>query len=319
MLGFKPLAVLRAAVSLALVLVLLSQVDLSMFLLGIKQAELFFLAIAFAISALTIWIRSYKWQLLLRVHGANLSLSRLHSLNYIALFFNNFFLGSLGGDAYRIYKTFDQPKGRSGAVCSVIVEKLTNLLILFVMVLSFGALSVYTGNSLTSQRQLVTIGAYGAATFMLVYVVFAVLRRVKNPSVLQPRSGVVQKCFHAFAIYRNYKKALLISLLLSLLFYMMNIIATYFFALTANVHIGLIDLSFMVAAVFLVVMIPISLNGIGLQEGAFVLYLSALRVDSSSAVLFALLPRMVMVIFSLIGGLLYLVDNLRHETFQEVQ
>jgi glycosyltransferase 2 family protein len=112
-------------------------------------------------------------------------------------------------------------------------------------------------------------------------------------------------------MYKHYTKIIVLSLALSVAFYIVNIFSMYFFALTASVEINLMYLAFIVPAVFLVVMIPISINGIGLQEGTFFFYLSLLGIDSSSALIVALLPRIGMLIFSLIGGLLYMMESIR--------
>lgn len=310
----RSLALLKSAISIGLILFLILKTDLNIVFESIRQVDIRFFALALAASALAILIRSYKWQLLLRVQGADLSLGRIHSFNYMALFFNNFFLGSVGGDIFRIYRTFNYPNSKSGALSSVIVEKLTNILILVLLVMTFGVLSFHADDLLITWEQ--TYRAFTVALFLLLIILvfggiffytWYVTRFYKQFKLAQ----IIRNVIESVMMYRHYTKTIVLSLALSFVFYIVNIFSMYFFALTVSVDINLMYLAFIVPAVFLVVMIPISVNGVGLQEGTFFFYFNVLGIDSSSALLIALLPRIGMLIFGLIGALLYITENIK--------
>jgi uncharacterized membrane protein YbhN (UPF0104 family) len=54
-------------------------------------------------------------------------------------------------------------------------------------------------------------------------------------------------------------------------------------------------------------MIPVSLNGLGIREGAFVFFLAQVGVPEAQALSLALLWLAVLIASSLIGGLVWLV------------
>ena len=58
-------------------------------------------------------------------------------------------------------------------------------------------------------------------------------------------------------------------------------------------------------------MIPISINGIGLQEGSYVFYLEQLGVAGPVGLLVAVLARGSLLAMSLLGGLLFLSEKTR--------
>ena len=96
---------------------------------------------------------------------------------------------------------------------------------------------------------------------------------------------------------------------LSLLYHIGNSVALYYFALAANADVSLIPLFFITPLVGLLVMIPVSINGIGIQEGSYVFYLEQIGASGPAALLVAVLARLALLVLSLIGGLLFLVHR----------
>lgn len=306
----KSLPILKLTITVGLILVLVSKTDVNALLAGFKRAHVFLFGIAFAVSTLTILIRSYKWQLLLRIQGAELSLARIQSLNYMGLFFNNFFLGSVGGDAFRIYKTIQYPKSKSGAISSVAIEKLTNVITLVGLLGTFGVLNLYTNTFLITGQIYTIFTLFLVLVFMICIGMFLFAKRETGLRESSKIGKIKHEILESIAIY-NSCRILITTLVLSFLFYITNIAAMYFYALAGNVEISLMHLCFIVPAVFLAVMIPISVNGIGIQEGAFFGYFSFIGVDSDSALLIAILPRIAMLLLSLVGAVLFSLESIR--------
>jgi hypothetical protein len=69
--------------------------------------------------------------------------------------------------------------------------------------------------------------------------------------------------------------------------------------------VGLADLAVVVPVSFLVQMIPVSLNGLGIREATFGVYFARLGLPLESALLVSLAGAGLVLTFSLIGGGLY--------------
>jgi len=286
--------------------------DTKAFANALRQTDVLLFIIALAISAVSILIRSYKWKVLLTVQGAALPLKRVHTITYMALFFNNFFLGSLGGDAFRIHKTSYHSTQKSGSASAVIMDRFTGVLIL-VFIVTFSAIGAsMTDNCIISVEQLFPIAGIGLAVLIFSSTIFFGLSKiaaiVSNLRETRLRSITLNVVANLSA-YKYHKKSVINSLILSFAFYLSSIISMFFWSLAANVYVHLIHWAFIVPLVAFLIMVPISVNGLGVQEGTFFLYLEKLGVDSSSALLIALLPRIGTLIFSLVGGLLYILES----------
>lgn len=112
----------------------LSQIDLRTVSDTLLRAQLSWLAITFGLVLLSLVIRAVRWFFLLQGLGVTLSLGRLVALYYVGNFFNAFLPTSFGGDVMRVVEVArDVPAGV--ATGTVIVDRLTGLLMLFVMAL----------------------------------------------------------------------------------------------------------------------------------------------------------------------------------------
>ena len=312
MLKKKVFSLLKCAISIGLISFLIKATDMSAFLIAIRQANGVLFIVGVAISALSILIRSYKWQLLLDIQGAKLTLRSIQAINYMSLFFNNFFLGSIGGDAFRIYRVLNYPTSKSGALSSVLMDRITGVIILFFVVFISAMIHFCLSKPIIQHEQIYIIILLCLTCPLFVYFTFKLFLKsgkIIRFCALSKFTSFMDNLISSLNIYKNHKNSLLMCLLLSLAYQITICLSTYFFALAANENINLLHFFFIVPLVSFILMIPISTNGIGIQEGAFYFYFEKIGIDSSSALLIALLPRIAMLIFSLIGALLYVYVN----------
>ena len=303
--------IIKYSVSIGLILFLLLNADVKSLLSAVSQTDIFLFIFAVSIGFLTILIRSYKWQLLLKIQGAGLSLRYIVAVTFMSLFFNNFAPGSLGGDAFRVHKTMNNSNFKLGAVSSIIMERLTGLVMLFFMVLSFGLCNLFMAKPFLTGDQFFLLIIYGIGFLFIAYVLYIVLIRTHKLALLSKFPKIVQLMQdfkQSINVHKNHKKVILSCLGLSFIFFIANTIAMYFFALSANQRINFLQLAFAVPLIAFISLIPISVNGIGLQEGAFFLFFDKIGIDSESALLIALLPRIAMFIFSLVGAIIYFFE-----------
>jgi uncharacterized membrane protein YbhN (UPF0104 family) len=82
-----------------------------------------------------------------------------------------------------------------------------------------------------------------------------------------------------------------------------SIVAQWLVAQAVGIEISLAQLASIICMVTLIVLLPISFNGIGLQEVSFVAFLTGAGVSQDIALSFSLLTRVLIVGTSLIAGL----------------
>jgi hypothetical protein len=85
----------------------------------------------------------------------------------------------------------------------------------------------------------------------------------------------------------------------------------YYYGVAAGIPVSFVATLLIVPLASFLILVPISFNGLGIQEGAFMLFFGAVGVEPTQAFVLAIGPRISLLVFSLIGGLVYLAERKR--------
>ena len=92
---------------------------------------------------------------------------------------------------------------------------------------------------------------------------------------------------------------------LSLLYQVSIILSNYGAASGLGLDVPVTAFFFLIPVTTLITMIPISLNGFGLREGAYVFAFSSIGISAEAALALSVIPTLCMIGMSLIGGIFY--------------
>jgi glycosyltransferase 2 family protein len=296
---------LKVTVSAALVAVLAAAVDWPSVPEHLEHVHLSAALLVIVAYALQLFISAWKWQWALVVHELQLPFRYLSRVYWIGFFLNNFLPSSIGGDAYRIYKTIPNEGFRSRALSAVILERLVGMAVLMVFgVLGAVALAdryTFAGAFLT----FVTLGTVAAASILLA---------LKLPSLAPllhklAQHPWLQAVAHNVELLTRARSAYIPLIAISVLFQAIAIAINYaLFALTGE-PISIAHCALITAVAGLATVIPLSINGIGVLEGAFAGTAIALGVNYEQALLVAILIRVLVLPLSLIAGAIYACES----------
>jgi uncharacterized protein (TIRG00374 family) len=129
---------LKAAVSVALLALLFSKVDVGRLWSVARAASIPWLAGALALYLGMILVSAWRWGLLLRAQHIAFPFSGLTSSFLVATFFNNFLPSNIGGDVIRIADTAPAAGSKTLATTVVLIDRGLGLLGL-VLVAALGA------------------------------------------------------------------------------------------------------------------------------------------------------------------------------------
>jgi len=123
---------LRVLISVGVLGILFWRIGLGQTLDVLRQADVRYLLAAFLLFVLSLVIRAYRWLVLVRSLDPSVSLARLLRLYFVGQFFNAFLPSSFGGDVVRALE-LTQDTDTSAAIGTVLLDRMTGLLVLFVM------------------------------------------------------------------------------------------------------------------------------------------------------------------------------------------
>jgi len=280
-----------------------------------------YMAVLLALNFGMVVLSAWKWWILLRSKGIAIGLPSLVRLYILGNFFNNFLPSMIGGDSARGV-ILGRKTGRMADVfLSIFMERFTG----FVALVALTSLAVILDHPFVHIGNLRTIClAALAATCALVFLTFS--RRgfaflVRVVFWLVPGGGrfgeKITNLHHSLQEFRRHRLKFLGILLLSLLFHILTGINIYLACLTLNYQPGFIEMLIVTPFILLLSVLPVTINGIGLWEGSFVLFFSLLGIPKSLALSVALLLRLKTLLISAFGGVFYLQEKGDGKTAQE--
>jgi len=307
----------RMVLSGAIFLYLLSKIDYEVAKTTLASLKYTYLLLALAPVLIELTLKSYKWQMLLKVKNIKIPFFEIFKIYYISSFIGMFLPSSLGIDLLRTYSMSRYIKNTQDSVSTVFVDRLLGILSLVFVVL-IGILAVKT-NFINSTVQFVMtiivmlfILFSGIILFRHV-IVFSewVLKRFKFSHIKREKYiNLLHGIYVSIIDFKNNKIEVFKVFLISIFFQFNRVAISYAVALSFDINISLKYWIIIVPLVTLATMLPLAVGGIGVREGAFVFFLNKLGVSISTAFLLSLTTFLLVVITSLPGFGFYLMYGL---------
>jgi glycosyltransferase 2 family protein len=300
---------LRILISLVVLIIVISSVGLERLWAVLSSVNLGWFLIALVIHFLGIVIRTFRWAILVKSLEVRVSFGRLFYLYMAGTFFNTFLPTGIGGDVVKIIDLAPE-SGGARAFSTVFADRLTGILGTSLIALCVAIIDPADVPPPVVALVIFVTGGILAATLLLTQqqLIDRVMRHVPGWSKLLAK-GKVRRIYEALTSYSL--GAIARSTLVSLPFTLTLIASQYALALSLDVRVPVQYFALFIPLTALVQMLPISFNGLGVREGAFQALFSTVNVPGEQAVAISLLYYILRVITGLIGGLLYLIGNLR--------
>lgn len=294
-------SVLKAGISIGLMAILVSGAGLRGTADAVRRMTPGLWLLCAGIYVLGQMISAYRWKLLAGIAGFRVSLREHVSFYFIGMFFSLFLPTSVGGDGIKCwYLSRRDPSGRTApALYTVLAERITGF---FVMVwLGAAALYLVPANGLPE-------GIYplaGAAAVGVLVTPF--LPALLGP--FAPRLRWLGKISADTAPYWRRPGVILRTLAWSLAFHSLLVAIHIIIGHALKLPVPAVYYAVVYPAASLAGFLPVSLNGIGPREAAYVYFLGVMGVGRSDALAFGVCWLGVVLAAALPGAVLYLVSG----------
>lgn len=294
---------IRIVVSVGMLYVLLRRAHLSTLLPEWDLPAVLDLAGAIAITLAGVVLSAVRWQRVLVGLGAPARLRPLTSHYFAGLFVSNFLPSTIGGDVLRISRQSAANGMRPTTFASVVLERLSGWVVLPLITLI--GLGVNPGlRELGWASKLAALIA--VSTLVLLVVVFVLAASPRLGRRLEERDGwrAFIGAVHLGLVRFREKPAAALEVVVAGFVYQLAVVAA---AAMAAEALGLDPvgwtamLAFM-PAVAIVQVLPITIGGLGVREGAFVIFLRPLGVSTQQAVALGVLIYGINLVASLAGA-----------------
>ena len=313
------LLAVKLSVSVILLVVLFSRIDVAQLWATARLASVPWLAAALAVFAASTFVAVWRWNLLLKAQHIAIGFPSLLGTFLVSTYFNNFLPSNIGGDVVRIGDTGRHVNSKTLAATIVLMDRILGL-IARVFVAALGASAIgrfhHTTAPIWPAWLWAAFLAGAAATTPAVFAPAGFGRLLRPLTVFHPEwvGDRIATLTGALARF-GAEPGVLVSAFAGAIFVQGSLVLFYFaVAYALHLDIAFWDLAVVVPMSFVVQLLPVSVGGFGVREAFFSYYFHRIGQPIEDAVLLSLVAQALLMLFSLTGLAVYIWRQ-RHPTF----
>lgn len=299
------IVVLKLAISIGLVWFAFSKIDMATTWATLRAIAPAAIAGAVVLLYLQLLLGAYRLRALLGALGARYRTKAAFEVVLIGAFFSQTMISFVGGDAMRIWRIIRSRVSLAIAAKSVLFDRVAGFAGLFVLLL---AATPFLVRIIPSPEMLAGQALVVSAALLAVGGVF-VLRRM--PGIL-PQGRLVKLAGEVvdsgLAIWRSRRGAWLV-IGLSVAIQLVNVVVLCVIGEGLGIHFRFVDGLLLFPTVLFLSMLPISVAGWGVREGAMVTALALIDVPGHQSLALSVCFGLCLVAISLPGGAVWLLSR----------
>jgi len=310
----KVRGILQIFLSLALLTWLISRAGLDEIVQTFANLNWSWYILALGLFVLNVFIRAYRWYLLLHALNDRPTFRHLVYLYFVGFFANNFIPSGFGGDVIKVVNLRRTYGRGTEALSSVMMDRLTGLLgsaLIAVVALIWNSLGHITAVTLPP-----ALWTAVALLSMGIPAGFFIIRWGNPLAFIAKRWPKIQRLPKydkleqlVETVNRYPTRALASSLLTSLPFTLSLILLQYSIAKALSVNLSIATFALFVPIISVINLLPLSFNGLGVREGAYQFLFVPLGVPDASAIAMSLAFYFLRFGSGLIGGLMIAIRS----------
>ena len=302
---------LYALLGIGILAVLIVAVDMKRMVSILKGANPIYLGLMVVLALSQFVLASIVWRRLLRRRNLRVPLSSLVGAYLAGNFVSTILPTKYTGDIYRTFAVSRRTGFPYDVAASVLLERLSGIFVLVLM--GLGA-SFFAADLLGE----------GAVPYAIVGVLLALstgtwllfsnrLYGIASGLFSRLRLRFLQRPMKRFRLavmkYRGEGRFLLRTNLLSFAFKSVAFVCIFLAALSIGVNVPFISVILIMPLIYVLEALPISIQGLGVREGAFVLFFSRLGLSYEEAFALSMVVLFGRVVCAIVGGAVFLAGR----------
>lgn len=296
---------LKIAISALLIWWLVSQSNMERLAENMASANLWGLALAVVVLVCLSAAQGLRWSLIVRSMGKSIHFRDAYLIVLIGIFFNQTLPSSIGGDAVRMWRVYRLGLSAVAAVHSVMLDRLTALLALILMA-AIGMPVIFDLLGDSPERWGVPVlVVVGLAAFAALFLFDRIPGRAMK---WRPVEAIAELSGDARRALMSPATAIPV-LTISVCIHSVGALTVYIIAQALALPVNALDCIILVPPVILFSMLPISIAGWGLREGAMVTAFSFVGIGYDEAFAMSVLFGLVIMASGIPGGIIWLLHG----------
>ncbi|MGH2785304.1 MAG: lysylphosphatidylglycerol synthase transmembrane domain-containing protein [Actinomycetota bacterium] len=277
----------------------------------LKEARVAYLFAALGAIFAGLFVSALRWKAYLEALEMQLSYATLFRLYFVGTFFNAFLPTGIGGDAYKAVRLGRGKESLAPAFASVFLDRFAGVVGMAAIGLVSSAYIVAAGERDVSGGYRVPLIALGASILIMGTASVLLLggERLLGSGRLIKHEGIggrIRRAMRQVHAAGRHPDSAARGYVFGVVF--QGLVFTYHVMIAkalgiTNVPMGVFASIVVISS--LATMIPLSINGLGFREGAYIWALGRYGVPHDAALAFALLILAALLLSSIVGGVIY--------------
>ena len=304
----------RIAVAAALTGYLLWRSDPAAVAAAARHADASWILAAVLLVLVDRALMAWRWAMLLCIvdERDRPPLLRLLEVFFVSTFVGTFLPASIGADAVRAYSISRDRVAGADAVASVFMDRMLGVASLLIM----GGVGVAVARDLAASAfVVVSLALTAALTLVTVLMIFservglwcAGVAAVMPVAAVRRAGGAIIESVRRYARFHG---QLVNVLAASVGVQVLRIVQAYCLGRSLGIDAGLTVYFAFIPVILLIMLLPVSINGLGTSQAAFVWFFARVGVDAAPAFALSILFVALGIVGNLPGGFLYVVKGL---------
>lgn len=299
------LATAKAAVGLGLLALLLAQIGWVEIKALLGRANLGQLTIACGWLALALAAQAWRWMAVMGGLDAPITPRTAFVGTFESMLFNQLLPSSVGGDAWRALRAYDAGLAAEGAVVGVLIDRAFGLIAVALVIVLAWAI----GGATVTATAVFPLIAFAAACIVGGAGVAAIAGTDFKRESLPAGARWIVALLHAFATIARRRAPLAHIVAAMALFTLLSSLAFQACGKALGLHIDLWTAMIVLQGLLLASVIPISIGGWGLREGAAVLLFAGTGIAAAEATAVSILFGLTATVMGVLGGVVWMLNG----------
>jgi uncharacterized protein (TIRG00374 family) len=300
------LLVAKILLGAGLLTLVLWQANLPRIVELLARSDRLMFAAAILLLTIGVAINAHRWSKVTERIGWAVGLTQGLVGYFEAMFFNQVLPTSIGGDAARVFRAMDAGSMSGWAVVGVLIDRALGLWsVAFCLIAAW----ILSGSAITASTIFLVLASISILVLVgacLALPLGAALRADRLPSWMTAFVALVN------AFYKTVISASVYQIALDLILTTLCSVGAFLLCARAvGVPLGWWDATIILQGVVLASMIPASIGGWGVREGAAVLLFAQLGINATTATAVSILFGLALTVIGLAGALVWMVFGYR--------
>lgn len=301
----------KVVVSLGLIGFLVWKISPGKIAANLKNVNPYWLVAGAGLFSLSSVLGALQWYILLKESEMRISFLTAVRFYFVGLFFNNFLPANVGGDAFKIFDVSKRGYDPFRVFAITLLDRIFGILGLCAVALAASLILLPRG---LIENLYIYIGIFGGIILSAVVLAFSrpvtrLVRRLFSGIKLFDLGSRMTIIFNQLGELRNVRPVMFRVTCLALVVQSLRVSTHIMVGGALGLELsGLVPLYFFVFVPLLglIMILPISINGLGVREGAGILLFAGVSVAGEQALLIEFITYVIMVMVSLAGGIFFL-------------